>query len=163
MCIIAKREKRKLAVGCIAAAAVAAALLLFFFLPRRADRLMKLPETAQIDRLVLARDTVGSEDQGGSDLYETTDPELVQLAVHYLKHTKLRFTKFTGGMMAYSDEPGGGELCTIILSGQEQYTHFTLRPDGVVYIGSSAYKLRDSDMLSEYTSLFDDIMAAPRS
>lgn len=42
---MAKREKGKLAVGCIAAAAVAAALLLFFFLPRRADRLMKLPET----------------------------------------------------------------------------------------------------------------------
>ena len=41
---MAKREKRKLAVGCIVAAAVAAALLLFFFLPRRADRLMKLPE-----------------------------------------------------------------------------------------------------------------------
>ena len=36
---MAKREKRKLAVGCIAAAAVAAALLLFF-LPRRADRLI---------------------------------------------------------------------------------------------------------------------------
>lgn len=156
---MAKREKRKLAVGCIAAAAVAAALLLFFFLPRRADRAMHLPaasDDVQSVNLVKYISVFAPEPTLHNWQYtldRQTDTALMEEALHWLYSARLRCPLPSDGslnssvaatytLFVFAD---GCDTEAILLSG-----------DGYAVVGSMRYRVSQKDMAG-LVLLFDHL------
>ena len=75
-----KKEKTKLIVWSCIGVAVLAAILLFFFMPRRGDKLLRLPDAESVYGLYMVDSTVTP--YGSSHFYEvnstTTNTRLVQ-------------------------------------------------------------------------------------
>ena len=110
-----KKEKTKLIVWSFIGVAAAAAILLFFFMPRRGDKLLRLPDAESVYGLYMVDSTVTPYDI--SHFYDinstTTNAELVQEYYDLLTRTRLYFVNTTGGVKYYADEPNTGELISV--------------------------------------------------
>ena len=158
---MAKREKRKLAVGCIAAAAVAAALLLFFFLPRRVDRAMHLPaasddvQSVNLVKYISVFDPQPNLRNFQYKLDRQTDTALMEEVLHWLYSARLRCPLPSNGSLNNSTAASytlfvfadGCDTETILLSG-----------DGRAVVGNMRYRVSQKDiaglvLLFEHLSL----------
>ena len=133
-----KKEKTKLIVWSCIGVAVLAAILLFFFMPRRGDKLLRLPDAESVYGLYMVDSTVTP--YGSSHFYEvnstTTNTRLVQEYYDLLARTKLYFVNTTGGVKYYADEPNTGELFIVYIWCDNALKPVTFRTDGVVYYGN---------------------------
>lgn len=155
---MAKREKRKLAVGYIAAAAVAAALL-FYFIPRRVDSAMHLPaasEDVQSVNLVKYISVFTPEPTLRNFQYKLdrqTDTALMEEVLHWLYSARLRCPLPSDGSLNNSTAASytlfvfadGCDTETILLSG-----------DGRAVVGNMRYRVSQKDMAG-LVLLFDHL------
>ena len=159
-----KKEKTKLIVWSCIGVAVLAAILLFFFMPRRGDKLLRLPDAESVYGLYMVDSTVTP--YGSSHFYEvnstTTNARLVQEYYDLLARTKLYFVNTTGGVKYYADEPNTGELFIVYIWCDNALKPVTFRTDGVVYYGNFSYRIKDDALLSEYLAFFERVKAGIR-
>lgn len=157
-----KKEKTKLIVWSCVGAALVTAILLFFLLPRRGDKLLRLPDAESVYGLYMVDSTVTPYDVNHFfDIDSTTkNAGLIQAYYDLLTRTKLYFVNTTGGIKYYADEPGTGELISVYVWCNDVLKPVTFRPDGIVYYGSCSYRIRDEALLSEYLALFERIKEA---
>ena len=157
-----KKEKTKLIVWSCVGVALVTAILLFFFMPRRGDKLLRLPDAESVYGLYMVDSTVTP--YGSSHIYEvnstTTNTRLVQEYYDLLARTTLYFVNTTGGVKYYADEPNTGELFIVYIWCDNALKPVTFRTDGVVYYGNFSYRIKDSALLSEYLAFFERIKAA---
>ena len=157
-----KKEKVKIIVWTCIGVATLTAILLFFLLPRRGDKLLKLPDVSEVHGLFMVDSSVSP--YGPSHFYDvnsaTRNAELVREYYDLLTRTKLYFVKNTGGIKYYADEPGTGELFTVYVWCDDMLKPVTFRFDGVVYYGKFSYKIRDEALLSEYMEFFQQVRKA---
>lgn len=157
-----KKEKMKIIVWTCIGVATLTAILLFFLLPRRGDKLLKLPDVSEVHGLFMVDSSVSP--YGPSHFYDvnsaTRNAELVREYYDLLTRTKLYFVKNTGGIKYYADEPGTGELFTVYVWCDDMLKPVTFRFDGVVYYGKFSYKIRDEALLSEYMEFFQQVRKA---
>ena len=157
-----KKEKTKLIVWSCIGVAVLATILLFFFMPRRGDKLLRLPDAESVYGLYMVDSTVTP--YGSSHFYDvnstTTNAGLVQEYYDLLARTKLYFVNTTGGIKYYADEPNTGELFIVYIWCDNALKPVTFRTDGVVYYGNFSYRIKDSALLSEYLAFFERVKAA---
>ena len=157
-----KKEKTKLIFWSFIGVAAAAAILLFFFMPRRGDKLLRLPDAESVYGLYMVDSTVTPYDI--SHFYDinstTTNAELVQEYYDLLTRTRLYFVNTTGGVKYYADEPNTGELISVYVWCDAALKPVTFRPDGMVYYGSCSYRIKDDALLSEYLAFFERVKAA---
>lgn len=157
-----KKEKMKIIVWTCIGVATLTAILLFFLLPRRGNKLLKLPDVSEVHGLFMVDSSVSP--YGPSHFYDvnsaTRNAELVREYYDLLTRTKLYFVKNTGGIKYYADEPGTGELFTVYVWCDDMLKPVTFRFDGVVYYGKFSYKIRDEALLSEYMEFFQQVRKA---
>lgn len=147
---MAKREKRKLAVGCIAAAAVAAALLLFFFLPRRADRAMHLPaasddvQSVNLVKYISVFDPQPNLRSWQYTLDRQTDPTLMEEALYWLYSARLRCPLPSDGSLN-SGSTAASYTLFVFADGCDTET-ILLSGDGRAVVGNMRYRVSQKDM-----------------
>ncbi len=159
---MAKKEKAKLIVSICVGTALVTAALLFFLLPRRGDKLLRLPDAESVYGLYMVDSTVTPYDINHFyDVNSTaTNAGLVQEYYGLLTRTRLYFANYTGGVKYYADEPNTGELISVYVWCDAVLKPVTFRPDGVVYYGNYGYRIKDDALMSEYLAFFERVKAA---